>query len=42
MPELSLPLPRSKLMWKFSAGVQTILRGLWRLVKEKPLGAFSA
>ena len=40
MPELSLPLPRSKLMWKFSAGVQTILRGLWRLVKEKPLGAF--
>jgi peptide/nickel transport system permease protein len=40
MPELSLPLPQSKLMWKFSAGVQTILRGLWRLVKEKPLGAF--
>jgi peptide/nickel transport system permease protein len=40
MPELSLPLPQSKLMWKFSAGVQTILKGLWRLVKEKPLGAF--
>jgi peptide/nickel transport system permease protein len=40
MAELSLPLPQSKLMWKFSAGVQTILRGLWRLVKEKPLGAF--
>jgi peptide/nickel transport system permease protein len=40
MAELSLPLPQSKLMWKFSAGVQTILKGLWRLVKEKPLGAF--
>ncbi len=40
MPQLSLPLPQSKLMWKVSAGMQTISRGLWRLVKEKPLGAF--
>src|SRR5919109_2857229 len=40
MPELSLPRPQSKLMWKFSAGMQTISSGLWRLVKEKPLGAF--
>jgi peptide/nickel transport system permease protein len=27
-------------MWKFSAGMQMISKGLWRLVKEKPLGAF--
>jgi peptide/nickel transport system permease protein len=40
MPELSLPLPQSKLKWKFSAGLQTISKGLWRLVREKPLGAF--
>jgi peptide/nickel transport system permease protein len=40
MPELSLPRPQSKLMWKVSAGMQTISSGLWRLVKEKPLGAF--
>jgi peptide/nickel transport system permease protein len=40
MPELSLPRPQSKLMWKVSAGMQTISNGLWRLVKEKPLGAF--
>jgi peptide/nickel transport system permease protein len=40
MPELSLPLPKSKPMWKLSAGVQTLSRGLWRLVREKPLGAF--
>jgi peptide/nickel transport system permease protein len=40
MPELSLPLPQSKLKWKFSVGMQTFSRGLWRLVKEKPLGAF--
>jgi peptide/nickel transport system permease protein len=40
MPELSLPLPQSKLKWKFSAGMQTISKGLWRLVREKPLGAF--
>jgi peptide/nickel transport system permease protein len=40
MPELSLPLPQSKLMWKFSSRLQTLSRGLWRLVREKPLGAF--
>jgi peptide/nickel transport system permease protein len=40
MAELSLPLPKSKAMWKFSAGLQTLSKGLWRLVKEKPLGAF--
>ena len=40
MPELSLPLPQSKLMWKFSTSMQTISKGLWRLVREKPLGAF--
>jgi peptide/nickel transport system permease protein len=40
MPELSLPLPQSKLKWKFSVGLQALSRGLWRLVKEKPLGAF--
>jgi peptide/nickel transport system permease protein len=39
MPELSLPLPQSKLKWKFSVGLQALSRGLWRLVKEKPLGA---
>jgi peptide/nickel transport system permease protein len=27
-------------MWKMSAGMQTISSSLWRLVKEKPLGAF--
>jgi peptide/nickel transport system permease protein len=40
MPELSLPLPKSKPMWKLSAGMQTLSKGFWRLVKEKPLGAF--
>ena len=40
MPELSLPLPKSKAMWKLSAGVQSLFKGLWRLVREKPLGAF--
>jgi peptide/nickel transport system permease protein len=40
MPELSLPLPQSKLVWKLSVGLQTVSKGLWRLVKEKPLGAF--
>jgi peptide/nickel transport system permease protein len=40
MTELSLPLPPSKLKWKFSASMQTFSGGLWRLVKEKPLGAF--
>ena len=40
MPELSLPLPKSKPMWKLSASMQTLSKGLWRLVREKPLGAF--
>src|SRR5262245_4278463 len=40
MPEISLPWLKSKPMWKLSAGVQTISKGLWRLVREKPLGAF--
>ena len=40
MPELSLPLPKSKPMWKLSTSMQTLSKGLWRLVKEKPLGAF--
>jgi peptide/nickel transport system permease protein len=40
MPELSLPLPKSKPMWKLSAAMQMLSKGLWRLVKEKPLGAF--
>jgi peptide/nickel transport system permease protein len=40
MPELSLPLPQSKLMWRFSSSVQMLSKGLWRLVREKPLGAF--
>ena len=40
MPELSLPLPKSKALWKLSAGLQTLSKGLWRLVREKPLGAF--
>src|SRR5205809_5927173 len=40
MPELSLSLPKSKSMWKLSASIQTLSKGLWRLVREKPLGAF--
>jgi peptide/nickel transport system permease protein len=40
MRELSLPLPKSKPMWKLSASLQTLSKGLWRLVREKPLGAF--
>jgi peptide/nickel transport system permease protein len=40
MPELSLPLPKSKPMWKLSASLQTLSKGVLRLVKEKPLGAF--
>ncbi len=40
MPELSLSLPKSKPLWKLSAGMQTLSKGLWRLVREKPLGAF--
>jgi peptide/nickel transport system permease protein len=35
-----MPLPKSKPMWKLSAGMQTLSKGLWRLVREKPLGAF--
>jgi peptide/nickel transport system permease protein len=27
-------------MWKLSAGMQTLSKALWRLVREKPLGAF--
>jgi peptide/nickel transport system permease protein len=40
MPELSLPLPQSKLKWNFSVSMRAFSRGLWRLVKGKPLGAF--
>jgi len=40
MPEVSLPLAQFKLKWKFAAGMQTLSKGLWRLVTEKPLGAF--
>ena len=40
MPEFSLSLPKSKSMWKLSTGMQTLSKGLWRLVREKPLGAF--
>ena len=40
MPELSLSQPQSKSLWKESARMQTLSKGLWRLVKEKPLGAF--
>jgi peptide/nickel transport system permease protein len=40
MPELSLSLPKSKSMWKLSAGMQTLSKSLRRLVREKPLGAF--
>jgi peptide/nickel transport system permease protein len=40
MPEISLSLFKSKPMWKLSAGLHTLSKGLWRLVREKPLGAF--
>jgi peptide/nickel transport system permease protein len=40
MPEISLPLLKTKSMWQLSQAVQTICLGVWRLVKEKPLGAF--
>src|SRR5262245_30052547 len=40
MPELGLPLRQSKALWQVFIGLQTFSRGLWRLVKEKPLGAF--
>jgi peptide/nickel transport system permease protein len=39
MREISLPLPRSNL-GKYTAYLPAITRGLWRLIKEKPLGAF--
>ena len=41
MPESSLPLPWLK-AWKSSTRVQVVSAGLWRLLKEKPLGAFGA
>ena len=39
MREISLPLPRST-VGKVSARLQVVTKGLWRLIKEKPLGAF--
>lgn len=39
MREISLPLPRST-VGKFSTRLQVLTKGLWRLIKEKPLGAF--
>jgi len=39
MREISLPLPRST-VGRLSVRLQTVTRGVWRLIKEKPLGAF--
>ncbi len=39
MREISLPLPWST-VGKCSVGLQAVARGVWRLIKEKPLGAF--
>jgi len=39
MREISLPLPWST-VGKVSARLHVVSRGLWRLIKEKPLGAF--
>jgi len=39
MREISLPLPWST-VGKVSARLHVVTRGLWRLIKEKPLGAF--
>ena len=39
MREISLPLPWST-VGKISVRLQAVTRGLWRLIKEKPLGAF--
>jgi len=39
MREISLPLPWST-VGKVSARLHVMSRGLWRLIKEKPLGAF--
>jgi peptide/nickel transport system permease protein len=38
MRDISLPLPWST-VGKFSVRLQAVARGLWRLIKEKPLGA---
>lgn len=38
MREISLPLPWST-MGKYTAPLQTLARGVWRLIREKPLGA---
>jgi peptide/nickel transport system permease protein len=40
MPELRLPLAKAKPLWRLSVDMQTLSQGLWRLVREKPLGAF--
>ena len=39
MREISLPLPWST-VGKISVRLHAVTRGLWRLIKEKPLGAF--
>ena len=39
MRAISLPLPWST-VGKVSVRLQALSRGLWRLIKEKPLGAF--
>jgi peptide/nickel transport system permease protein len=39
MREISLPLPWST-VGKISGRLQAVTRGVWRLIKEKPLGAF--
>jgi peptide/nickel transport system permease protein len=39
MREISLPLPWST-VGKISIRLQVVTRGVWRLIKEKPLGAF--
>ena len=39
MREISLPLPWST-VGKISVRLQAFTRGVWRLIKEKPLGAF--
>jgi peptide/nickel transport system permease protein len=39
MREISLPLPWSTVE-KISVRLQVVTRGVWRLIKEKPLGAF--
>src|SRR5215510_11061804 len=39
MREVSLPLPRSRVE-KPASYRRTLVQGVWRLLKEKPLGAF--